>query len=126
MGRSVSTPCGTAAVAFADTQFDEFDWEVVEPFTEDVLTRYPSAYAHDGWAGREDRIVARNAFAEFGVSEYCGLVAYWVRPRPDLDRSDLADHWCAKIAHGFEEHFGSLRCLGHASNGEAFFERRAA
>lgn len=127
MGRSVSTPCDATAIAYAHfDEIEEFDWEVIEPFVDNIRCRYPSAYAVDAWAGREDRVVARNSFAEFGVSEYCGLVAYWVRPRPDATHEGLAEVYCNRIASGFEKHFGALRKIGHASNGEAFFERIAA
>ena len=90
MGRSVSYPSG-AHVAFAlwdagwiededdpDTRhFDQLaaqdDWDfIVEDFREQVLALYPSTWTASGWIGREDRIVAMNRYARFGISEYCG------------------------------------------------------
>ncbi|KAJ8136365.1 hypothetical protein OY671_010422, partial [Metschnikowia pulcherrima] len=63
--------------------FDELaaqdDWDfIVENFREQVLAHYPSVWTSDGWIGREDRIVAMNRYARFGLSEYCGCIAYWV------------------------------------------------
>jgi hypothetical protein len=44
---------------------------------------FPSLIPHDGWRGREDRILMRNAYADFGVSVYGGLVAVWIVERDD-------------------------------------------
>lgn len=140
MGRSVSFPTG-AIVAFAtfeladpeDSHF-EFDW-----FVDDLRRRaheaFPSLEEHDGWRDREDRILMRNAFADFGVSEYMGLVAIWIVEREDgasLDadwrtaRSPRAQRWIQQIARRFDSEFGELDLLGRFSNGEAIFRRRNA
>ena len=138
MGRSVSYPTG-AVVAFATLELDDFDecgfdfdW-----FVDDLRRRaseaFPSLEAHDGWRGREDRILMRNAFADFGVSEYMGLVAIWIVEREDgayLDadwrtaRSPLAQRWLQQIAPRFDALFGELDLFGRFSNGEAIFQRR--
>ena len=73
MGRSVSYPA-RAVVAFTVLEVEtEDDWEFEYAWLrDDVLDRatrlFPSLTPHDGWRGREDRILARNAFADFGVS----------------------------------------------------------
>ncbi len=36
---------------------------------------FPSVSKCDQWVGNEDRAIAYNSFVEFGMSEYCGLVA---------------------------------------------------
>jgi len=146
MGRSVSYPSG-AHVAFShwdagwieddddpDTRhFDQHaaqdDWDlIVEDFCEQVLALYPSAWTANGWIGREDRIVAMNRYARFGISEYCGCIAYWVVLRDDIDpsREGLAQRWLDRIAVGFKKRFATLVRLGVFSNGEAIFERIAA
>jgi hypothetical protein len=54
--------------------------------SDDVVERATSlflAQPQDGWRGREDRILGRNAFADFGISIYCGLVAIWMVERDD-------------------------------------------
>lgn len=129
MARSVSYP-RNAVAAFSEYEGeDEFEWSwLVEDFVERLKAKYASVHSHSGWLGREDRIVAANEFAFFGVSEYCGLVAFWVVAREDRygSASYLAESWVAQIAKGFEAEFGSLRKLGHMSNGEGVYERKAA
>ena len=58
----------------------EDDWEFEYDWLRDDLREragraFPSLIPHDGWRGREDRILMRNAYADFGVSVYGGLVA---------------------------------------------------
>ena len=88
MGRSVSYPSG-AIVAFTVLEVendDDWDFEY-EWLREDLRERagqaFPSLIAHDGWRGREDRILMRNAYADFGVSVYAGLAAVWIIERDD-------------------------------------------
>ena len=146
MGRSVSYP-SEAYVAFS--QWDagwiedddepytrhfsqvaaQDDWDfIVEDFREQVLALYPSTWTASGWIGREDRIVAMNRYARFGISEYCGCIAYWVVLRDDIDpgQEGLAQRWIDRIAVGFKKRFATLVRLGVFSNGEAIFERIAA
>lgn len=146
MGRSVSYP-SEAYVAFSqweagwieddddpDTRhFDQLaaqdDWDfIVEDFREQVLALYPSTWTANGWIGREDRIVAMNRYTRFGISEYCGCIAYWVVLRDDIDpgQEGLAQRWVDRIAVGFKTRFATLVRLGVFSNGEAIFERIAA
>ena len=146
MGRSVSHP-GGAHVAFSQwdagwieddddsgtRHFDEFaaqdDWDfIVADFREQVLALYPSAWSHDGWIDREDRIVAMNGYARFGISEYCGCIAYWVVLRNDIDagREGLAEQWFDRIGPKFEQRFATLVRLGSFSNGESVYRRIAA
>lgn len=121
MARSVSYPSG-AHVAFAHFDIeDEFDWTyIVEDYVDVLLRDYPSVGTDSGWIGREDRVVASNRHARFGISEYCGLVAYWVLPEED---SNIASHWVDQIADRFTNAFSSLRKVGTFSNGEAVFEK---
>ena len=146
MGRSVSHP-GGAHVAFAqwdagwivddddpDTRhFDEFaaqdDWDfIVEDFREQVLSHYPSAWSTDGWIAREDRVIAMNDYARFGLSEYCGCIAYWVVLRDDIDaaREGLAHRWFERIEAKFVQRFATLVRIGTFSNGESIYRRVAA
>lgn len=144
MGRSVSYPAG-AVVAFTVLEFedgdddpDSFDF-VYECLRDDLVDRaqraFPSLRAHDAWRGREDRILMRNAFADFGVSTYGGLVAVWIVERDDgayrdaewrTARSPRAQHWLRQIAARFDALFGTLDCLGRMSNGEGVYRKRAA
>ncbi|WP_239807428.1 hypothetical protein [Croceicoccus hydrothermalis] len=142
MGRSVSYPSG-AIVAFTvietvsdDAHQNDFDVEY-EWLCDDLRERaghaYPSLIAHDGWRGREDRILMRNAYADFGLSVYGGLVAVWIVERDDgayrdadwrTARSPRAQRWLSQIAARFEALFGDYICLGHMSNGEGVYRKR--
>ena len=138
MGRSISYPSG-AIVAFTVLEVDD-GWEFeYEWLREDLRTRaaaaFPSLGFHDGWRGREDRIVLRNTFADFGVSVYGSLVAVWIAERDDgaywdaewrTTRSPRAQRWLSQIAPRFDALFGDYDCLGHMSNGEGVYRRRAA
>lgn len=139
MSRSVSYANG-AIVAFTvlEVERDE-DWELEYEWLRDDLTEraaaaFPSLLQHDGWRGREDRILLRNAYADFGVSIYGGLVAVWIAERDDgaywdadcrTARSPRAQRWLRQIASRFDHLFGDYDCLGRMSNGEAVYRKRA-
>jgi hypothetical protein len=140
MGRSVSYPSG-AIVAFTVLEIEgDDDWEFeFEWLREDLRERasraFPSLIPHDGWRGREDRTLMRNAYSDFGVSVYGGLVAVWIVERDDgaywdadwrTVRSPRARCWLSQIAPRFDAVFGDYDCLGHMSNGEGVYTRRAA
>lgn len=140
MGRSVSYPSG-GVVAFTVLEVEEdgdwdFEYEWLCDHLKERATRFfPSLEPHDGWRGREDRILARNAFADFGVSIYGDLVAVWIVERDDgsywdavwrTARSPRARRWLAQIAPRFDTEFGDYDCLGHMSNGEGVYRKRAA
>lgn len=140
MGRSVSYPSG-ALVAFTVLEVeDEEDWDFEYEWlrgdlAERAAAAFPSLAPYDGWRGREDRILMRNAFADFGVSVYCGLVAVWIAERDDgaywdlewrTARSPRAQRWLRQIAARFDALFGDYDCLGHMSNGEGVYQKRVA
>lgn len=130
MGRSVSYPSG-ALVAFTHIE-DDMDYhdfqDMLESEREYAISLWPSLYEADHWRGREDHVIATNSLVEFGISEYCGLVAYWLVPREDLEPSleAFAQRWIDQVAPRFLRTFGTLRKIGTFSNGEAVFERIAA
>lgn len=143
MGRSVSFPSG-AIVAFQVLECeddgdcdDAREWEY-EWLRDDLVERagqaFPSLKPHAGWRGREDRILMRNAYADFGLSLYAGLVAVWIVERDDgsywesdwqCSRTGRARHWLAQVAPRFDALFGQYECLGRMSNGERVYLRRA-
>lgn len=137
MGRSVSYPPG-AIVAFRTLELeheDDWEWEyecLVEEVIETARITFPSLEPCDGWRGREDRVLLRNAFADCGICTYCGLVAVWLAERDDSrywdadayhPRSGRAQRWLLQVACRFEATFGEFRMIGRFSNGEAIFER---
>lgn len=136
MGRFVSYPSG-AVVAFRvlDDTNDDPEWVyecLVDKIVDGARTAFPSLESCDGWRGREDRILLRNAFADCGISTYCGLAAIWLAERDDnryweadyrQPRTGRARYWIARAAPRFVALFGELRMVGRFSNGEAIFER---
>lgn len=88
MRRSVSYPSG-ALVAFRllePSGGDDLDWEyecLVDSVRHEAKNAFPSLCEHDGWRGREDRILLRNAYTDCGISTYCGLAAIWLAERDD-------------------------------------------
>jgi hypothetical protein len=100
---------------------------VIEDLQEYAPTIWPSLSKCNRWAGREDHTLLENGLIEIGLSEYCGLAAYWIRPRDGLDwrLEPLAERFARQIEDRFVRTFGNLRLIGTASNGEAFFRRAA-
>lgn len=140
MGRSVSYPRGALVALTVLEVEDEEDWDFEYEWlrgdlAERAAAAFPSLAPYDGWRGREDRILMRNAFADFGVSVYGGLVAVWIAERDDgaywdlewrTARSPRAQRWLRQIAPHFDALFGDYDCLGHMSNGEGIYRKRAA
>lgn len=119
-------PAGTG---YYDDDQARDDWDdIVEHFRASVLRHYPSTWAADKWIGRENRVVAMNAHACFGLSEYCGCIAYWVVLRKDIPMGEegLAQGWFNQIETKFEQRFATLTRLGTFSNGEAIYQRIGA
>ena len=137
MGRSVSYPTGSV-VAFRlldDGEDEDVDWAyecLVDEIIDTAKAAFPSFERFEGWRGRENRILLRNAFADCGISTYCGLAAIWLAERDDshyweadfyVPRTARARHWLAQVSGRFIDLFGELRLVGRFSNGEAIFER---
>ena len=133
MGRSISYPTG-AQVCFTTLERDGDDEFALDWFAEDVVSRaseaFPSLYSCDGWRGREDRILLRNAYADLGVSSLGDLVAVWLVERDDGAYHDChaerpryarARHWLDQVAPSFEALFGDLICIGRFSDGTSIY-----
>lgn len=150
MGRSVSVPLNAVGVFYkawtqghedeetgepiADDDFDywesEWDYLVHDDFVGNVLTDlFPSVEPADYWIGTEDHVVAENQLAAFGVSEYCGLAAFWVVVKDnsnwDLPSwTGLAAAWIDKAWPKVEAMYPSrLGLMGRFSNGGAVYKR---
>lgn len=145
MGRSVSTPRNSFA-AFAhpvffddarreagpdvepeELEYDYFDGDdLIECARQTAMEAWRSMQPCDRWLDREDHAIAENVWAYFGVSEYCGLVAYWIvaKDQETASRDALAARWCSLSVRKLEDTFGELRKVATFSNGEALFERR--
>lgn len=116
---------------------DEAQW-AFEWLCGDLLIRareaFPSFDPQQGWRGREDRILLRNAYADFGVSTYGSLAAVRIAEREDgsyreedmrTGRHARAEHWLHQIAPKFDALFGDYDCLGHFSNGKGVCRKHA-
>lgn len=109
-----------------------------DDFNEDLKTllveAFPSLTSDEKWLGREDRALLSNAYAYFGWSEYCGLVAVWAAAKEKDYRASEAwysmrDKWISSIEKRFTQTVGRawgtpLAKLGTFSNGEAVFQRK--
>lgn len=125
MGRSVSMPSGCTEVCFQTLSDDDAFGDDWEDFLDDITTRcietWPSMYVADEWVGREDHAIVQNAHVWIGVSEYCGLVAIWLKVKDE--ENGLSVQWAKRIAPKFAKMFGQLRQIGHMSNGEAVYRK---
>ncbi len=127
MGRSVSYP-NRSVVAFRlldGSEDGDVDWAYecrVDEVIDTAKAAFPSFERFDGWRGREDRILLRNAFADCGISAWCGLAAIWETDL-NIPRTGRARHWLHQVGPRFETLFGELRMIGRFSNGETVFER---
>ena len=128
MSRSVSYASGAVAVAYAahdPSRFEEDDFDfVIEDLQNYASTLWPSLSPCDEWLGREDHAILENDHCFIGLSEYCGLISYWLIPKDEeWGRNGIAAHWCEQIKAKFLKTFGTLRKVATFSNGEAVFER---
>jgi hypothetical protein len=151
MGRSVSYPSEATVVTFSNPEYDceacegdepmpdcaachgygtrsmdsdDFDM-LIDDFRDHLRFLFPSVQSADDWIGREDHVLAENQLARFGMSEYCGLVAYWIVPREDSygEENNFARAWIKQIADKFVAAFGELSKVGSMSNGEGVYRR---
>jgi hypothetical protein len=117
--------CGGAGVV----EPDEFDFDcLIDDFRDHLRTLFPSVVSADEWIDREDHVLAENKLARFGMSEYCGLVSYWIVPNTERfgysdPAANLCDRWIASIADKFVAAFGELSKVGSMSNGEGVYRR---
>jgi hypothetical protein len=107
---------------------DEFDFDMlIDDFRDHLKYLFPSVTSCDEWIGNEDHVLAENGLARFGMSEYCGLVSYWIVPKeadyygPDIE--PLAKRWIDSIADKFVAAFGELTKVGSMSNGEGVYRQ---
>jgi hypothetical protein len=102
--------------------------QIVEDFRSHLKHLFPSVEDADDWIGREDHVLAENRLARFGISEYCGLVSYWIVPKESGYYSDdqiepLAKRWIDSISDKIVAAFGELTKVGSFSNGEGVYRR---
>ena len=131
MSRSVYVPRDAMLVAYTSIEAEDelsFQMEVEELHDHILYTasdNWPSLYEpfQPTYYGREGRIVLQNRHVQLGYSFFFNLVAVWIIPRDECHPA-LAERWATQIAPRFHDAFGTLRHVGTASNGEAFYERK--
>lgn len=106
---------------------DDFDM-LIDDFRDHLRYLFPSVVSADDWIDREDHVLAENKLARFGMSEYCGLVSYWIVPNTERfgysdPAANLCDRWIKSIADKFVTAFGELYKVGSLSNGEGVYRR---
>ena len=137
MSRSVSYANGSEVVLYSylevgsDDYPDDFAYEdAIEALRYGLKKAFPTMEDCEEWLGREDLAIAENRFVYVGVSEYCGLVSIWVKPKED-DYLPYVGNFAPTYALGLENKlkdvvrgaFGMrLNKVGAFSNGEALFE----
>ena len=129
MGRSVSMPGDAIDHCFFTFKGNEWDWnDLKEDIQETLKSNYPSLCNCSEWLDREDYAILENDLVHIGISEYCGLVCLWIVAKED----DYEETWRSNFSQMFvdnvwpyvERTWGELKSLGHASNGEQFFESK--
>lgn len=152
MGRSVSFASGSVAVAYqvpelsytddeGNVFYDEaYLWDDYEEnLRYQIENIFPSMKPCDIWLGQEDLAIMENSHAFIGVSEYCGMVSIWLKPKyagyrwlnseeciPDEQASrhnNAARHWCSQVRDKFLSTFNHYNKLGTFSNGSSFYKK---
>lgn len=155
MGRSVSFASGSVAIAYQVPELTYTDDEGVEHYDESYLwddykenlqyqieNIFPSMKPCEVWLDREDLAIMENSHAFIGVSEYCGMVSIWLKPKyanyiwlnseeciPDAIASrhnNAARYWCNQVKDKFMKTFNQYNKMGTASNGCSFYQVEAS
>ncbi len=129
MSRGVSYATGSEIIVYETLQECEDEWEsrqewdaYVDCLKSRLKDKYSSLEECDKWLDREDHAILENYLVYIGISEYCGVVSIWVVPKDG--NYTLAMNWIETIKNGFNNSFGELIKIGHASNGEAFYRKK--
>jgi hypothetical protein len=133
MGRSVSYPSNALIVTFNTLpyyykaeEYYEAEESYIEEMCDDLLQDFvkaceecwPSLNLDIKWLGSEDQALLSNRLVRIGVSEYCGMVAYWVVPNEQNPEClTLATRWAKQIEKTFVSNFGGYEKVGSMSNG---------
>ena len=130
MSRSVAVPNNVCVVAYAyfEENEDEGDdaanylWQFAkEEFITELLGKYSSLHEVSDWIEQDCHVLLENKYAQIGISEYCGVVACWAKPKDYLETpvDGLAVAFCSKVRLASPaRNFGTLISLvGRCSNG---------
>jgi hypothetical protein len=147
MGRSVSYPSNALIVTFNTIQYyyeaEEYDveagvateigeeienpcaWDdLLEDFVNACEECWPSLNLDIKWLDREDQALLSNRLVRIGISEYCGMVAYWVVPNEQNPECfTLAQRWATQIEEVFVRKFGGYNKVGSMSNGGGVYQK---
>lgn len=136
MGRSVSYPSNALIVTFntvqsyyeAEESYIEARWDdLLEDFVNACEECWPSLNLDIKWLGDEDQALLSNRLVRIGVSEYCGMVSYWVVPNEQNPECfTLATRWAKQIEEAFVRNFGGYQKVGSMSNGTGVYQKITA
>jgi len=138
MGRSVSYASGSEVVLYSYVEYTDDEYidqinfdDCVENLQYALSKSFPSLVESDEWVGREDRALVENDLVYIGLSEYCGVVSVWVKPKED-DYYSYVKNFGVRYARQIEnklkqivnDAFG-IRLLktGTFSNGESIYSQ---
>lgn len=133
MGRSVSYPSGSEVVIYS--HFDYSDDEYVDQYRFDdcvnelshlLIKQFPSLYESEEYIGREDRAFVENDLVYIGLSEYCGIISVWVKPKDQY--YDFGCRFARQIENKLKQIINDvfgirLTKTGTFSNGESIYNR---
>ena len=120
---------------FQDWMWREWNYDAADDYkslrewvTEVATANWPSMEEADEWLG-EVHVIAKNAHAVIGVSEYGGMVSISLAPNYDRDTywrddSGLKAQWLKSVTPKFLTLFGEYEKMGTASNGETFYTKK--
>lgn len=129
MGRSVNYLTRATQVIYLQLNQeddDPFAWDsFMNDITEILQELLPSLSDANRWDGNETAIFLQNNIAEFGVSEYCGLVS--LSARPLAGKENLGERWLAqawpKINQTLKKYrYSPMDRVGSFSNGESIYK----
>ncbi len=123
MGRSVSYAKGSIVRAYNYLEDNEFAYgDAKEDLIQYAPTLWPSLRPCEKWLGREDLAALENDLVYIGLSEYCGMVCFWIVPKEE--RRALGKAWAENVATKFNHTFGNCVKVGTFSNGESIYQRK--
>jgi len=136
MGRSVSYASGSEVVLYSyfestdDEYMDQMNFDdCIDNLQASLIATFPSLMQSEEWVGREDRAFAENDLVYVGMSEYCGVVSVWVKPK-ESDYYAYVQNFGPRFARQMENKlkkivkdvFGvRLSKMGTFSNGESVY-----
>lgn len=124
---SVSYPVGAHVGFCLLTPSDPREWssaynKLIADIRRQIRSLLPNFESHVAWRGCSDRVLARNPYADIGLSVAHGMAAVWMAEREDStfrartswgDLRGEARDWMTRIGPRFDEMLMRLGCIQH-------------